>query len=155
MSIPLPPQTRYLSDWFVRYTKNRDLAFRKIADIKEEENKVTVQHKDGKKQEFVIEPFPAEFSKVAEAIKEEHKGIVVYNTQKNFDMLIGEWKRISTIKNLAIYFVNPFSKTEKRWIINPYTHSLVSDASNLKQGLSSMFVMVDAITQDEVAELTK
>jgi hypothetical protein len=155
MSIPLPPQTRYLEDWFVRYTKNRDLTFRKITEIKEDDNKVIVNHKDGKKQEFIIEPFPAEFSKTAETIKEEHKGIVVYNTQKNFDMLTSEWKKLSAIKNLAIYFVNPFSKTEKRWIINPYTHSLVSDASSLKQGLSAMFVMVDAITQDEVAELTK
>jgi hypothetical protein len=33
----------YLSEWFVRYMKNRDLAFRKIATITPEQDKVIIK----------------------------------------------------------------------------------------------------------------
>lgn len=151
----LPKATAYLVEWFVRYTKNRDLLFRKISEIKEEGENVLVKQKDGKTLLYHVQPFPDDFGKLAESIQEEQKGIVVYNSKENFDSMMKEWKRLSGIKGLTIYFVNPFSKLEKRWIISPNIHSKISDAQSLKEGLNSMYLMVDPISKEEVEELTK
>ena len=128
----LPPPTRYLADWFVRYTKNRDLMFRKISEIKEEGNKIVVEEKTGKKTVYYAEPFPEDFAKLTEGIKDEHKGLLVYNTQDNFESMIKDWKKLAAVQNLVIYFVNPFSKIEKKWIINPHIHSKISEAAALE-----------------------
>ncbi len=151
----IPQATKYLADWFARYTKNRDLLFKKIVNIREEENKVIVENKDGKTTYYYVEPFPQDIVKLAEEIKEENKGIVLYNSKSNFDIMIKAWTKLVTIKNLSIYFVNPFSKQEKRWVINPHVHHKISDSESLELGLNSMFIMVDAITEKEVEELTK
>ena len=153
MSLPAP--TKYLADWFVRYTKNRDLHFKKIASIKEEGNRIIVEQKDGKKILYYVEPFPEDFGKLAESIKEEEKGIIVYNSKENFDNMLKAWKKLAAMPGLTIYLVNPFSKLEKRWIISPHIHAKISDAASLKQGLNSMYIMVDPISAEELKELTK
>jgi hypothetical protein len=155
MDIPLPSPTKYLLDWFVRYMKNRDIAFRRIANISEEGNKVFIEQKDGKKTYYIVEPFPEDYTKALETVKEDSKGLVVYNSSRNFELLLSGWKKIAEIKSLTIYFVNPFSKTDKRWIITPHTHNLISDSASLKLGLKAMYDMVEPITPEEVAELTK
>jgi hypothetical protein len=147
--------TKYLLDWFVRYTKNRDIVFRKISDVKEEGNKAIVEQKDGRKIHYHAVPFPEDIEKTAASLTEEHKGLVVYNTKENFDNLAKAWKKLAEIKNLTIYFVNPFSKLDKKWIINPQVHNSISDAASLKQGLVSMFMMVDPTTKEDVERLTK
>ncbi|MBN1544572.1 hypothetical protein JW898_03870 [Candidatus Woesearchaeota archaeon] len=151
----LPKTTAYLVEWFVRYTKNRDLLFRKISEIKEEDDKVLVKQKDGKTLLYYIQPFPCEFAKLAESIQQDQKGLVVYNSRENFENMMKEWKSLTEIRGLTIYFVNPFSKLEKRWIISPNIHSKISDAQSLKEGLNSMYLMVDPISKEEVEELTK
>ena len=65
------------------------------------------------------------------------------------------WNKLILIRNLSLYFVNPFSKQEKRWVINPHLHHKISDAESLELGLNSLFIMVDPITEKEVEELTK
>jgi len=151
----ITPAVKYLADWFSRYTKNRDLLFRKISNITEEDNKVIVEQKDGKKTYYYIEPFPEDLAGLASSIKEEHKGIVLYNSKDNFDSLLKSWNKLITVKNLSIYFVNPFSKQEKRWVISPAVHHMISDAESLELGLNSMYILVDPITKKEVEELTK
>jgi hypothetical protein len=150
----LPKQTKYLAEWFVRYTKNRDLLFRKIADIKEEGDKIIITQKDGNVTHYYVEPFPDDFEKLA-GMPEANKGIVVYNSKDNFDSMMKSWKKLSETKNLTIYFVNPFSKLEKRWIVNPNIHSKISDKQSLETGLNSMYIMVDPITRQEAEQLTK
>jgi hypothetical protein len=150
----LPKPTTYLAEWFVRYTKNRDLLFKKISDIKEEGNKIIITQKDGTVTHYYVEPFPEDMEKLA-AMPESQKGIVLYNSKDNFDRLIKSWKKLSETKGLTIYFVNPFSKLDKRWIINPYVHSQISDKQSLETGLSSMYILVDPITKQEVEQLTK
>ena len=151
----LPAHTKYIADWFVRYVNNRDLAFRKIAEIKEEENKIIIKHKDGQTVFYYVEPFPEDFEKLADSIKEEHCGMVVYNSKENFDKMVSAWKKLSAMPGLTIYFINPFSKLDKRWIIRPYVHTKISDSESLEQGLNSMYVMVDPISQKEIEQLTK
>lgn len=151
----LPRPTKYLAEWFVRYMKNRDLLFKKISSIKEEDGKIVVEQKDGKKVNYYIAPFPEDFGSLAEGMKEEHKGIIVYNSKENFDNMMKAWKILSGIPDLTIYFVNPFSKIEKKWIVRPHIHNKISDAASLKQGLNSMYIMVEPITKAEIEELTK
>lgn len=152
MSLPAP--TKYLAEWFVRYTKNRDLTFRKISSIKEEGNSVFVEQKDGKRIHNIVEPFPEDFGKLADSIKEENKGIVVYNTLDNFENMVKAWKKLAEMSGLTIYFVNPFSKLEKKWILRPHIHARISDAESLEQGLNSMYIMVEPISREEAEKLT-
>jgi hypothetical protein len=151
----LTKPAKYLLEWFVRYTKNRDLVFRKIKDIKEQDNKAIVEQKDGRKITYYIEPFPADIEKLAAGMKEKETGIVMYNTPGNFDKAYKAWKKLAAVQGLTLYFVNPFSKIEKRWIVNPYIHGKISEAEALKEGLHSMYVLVEPISEAEIAELTK
>jgi hypothetical protein len=151
----LPHPTKYLLDWFVRYTKNRDLVFRKISEIKEEGNKAIVKQKDGKEVHHYVEPFLEDAAELVKGIKEEHTGLVVYNTRENFEAVVNAWKELSGVRGLTVYFVNPFSKLEKRWIVNPHVHSKISEAEALEEGLNSMYVMVEPITKEDIKTLTK
>jgi hypothetical protein len=150
----LPGPTDYLAEWFERFITNRDLVFKKLSSVKREGNKVIVEQKDGKKIHYHIEPFVHDFVKATLYPEEEHKGLVIYNTPENFAKLIEAWTDIEQVQNLTIFFVNPFSKLDKRWAINPRTHSLITDKESLEPGLRSMYAMVDGITQKEIEKLT-
>jgi hypothetical protein len=154
-NMALPQPTKYLADWFVRYTKNRDVIFKKISSVREEGNKIVVEQKDGITVHYHVEPFPEDFEKITKEMEGENKGLIVYNSDDNFDNMIKAWKTLVELKNLTIYFVNPFSKLEKRWILKPYIHNRISDASSLKEGLNSMYIMVTPISKQEVEELTR
>ncbi|MBI4739310.1 hypothetical protein HY772_07230 [Candidatus Woesearchaeota archaeon] len=140
----------YLAEWLERYLKNRDLAFRKINAIKMEGNFVKVESKD-KNTTYIIVPFVEDFeSALSPVLSEPHKGIAVFNTAKNLAALLRAWNKLSSIDNLIIYFVNPFSNQDKKWIINPKTHHLISDEENLKEGINAMFLTVDETSEEEV-----
>jgi len=153
MSLPAP--TKYLLEWFVRYIKNRDLIFRRISDIIEEGNKLIVKQKDGKTLHYYIEPFPDDFGNFSASATEEHCGIVVYNSAENFEKLTSAWSKLSSMPGLTLYFVNPFSKLDKRWVLRPHIHARISDAESLKQGLRSMYETVEPISKKEIEQLTK
>ncbi len=146
---------KYLTDWFIRYTRNRDLVFRKISEIKEDGNTVSVLQKDGRATDYCAAPFPEDMVKIAEGIGGGTKGLLVYNTRENFDLMMKSWAALSKIKGLTIYFINPSSKIDKRWAISPYNHSLISDAESLEQGLNSMYLMVEPTTRGQIEELTR
>jgi hypothetical protein len=57
------------------------------------------------------------------------------------------WSKLITIPKLSVYFVNPFSETDKRWIIFPYTHHQISEQESLSNGLRSLFESVDPIDE--------
>ena len=51
--------------------------------------------------------------------------------------------KLSSLPMLSIYFVNPNSSTEKKWIIYPFTHSKITEHSALKLGLMTLFESVE------------
>lgn len=122
-----------LSDWLVLYLRNRDIMFKKIVSIEEKSNKVVVKYKD-KEACFVIQEMLGIPSSDC---------IVCLNTKENLEFLIKNWEKFSSNKQLCIYFVNPFSKSEKRWILYPATHATIAEAESLKLGLYTMFETVD------------
>ena len=87
--------------------------------------------------------------------EKEAYGLVVLNTNNNFQMLIDNWKELIRFNFLTLYFVNPFSKLDKKWVINPHVHSKICDDNSLKTGLKSMFDMVTPLTDGEIEQKFK
>jgi len=85
--------------------------------------------------------------------EKKHFGLIVFNTKENFDIIIENWDKLIKFNFLTIYFVNPFSSLDKKWIINPSVHHKICDESSLKLGLKSMFESVDVITEKEIDKL--
>lgn len=144
----------YLKEWFKRFIENRDIYFKKIKEIISEEEGLKVVRSD-KTTVYAIVPFSTSFLKDLERVSEKNKGIIVYNTAENFKILIKEWPKLVKNESLMIYFVNPFSKLDKKWVINPRTHALISDDASLKEGLNALYISVDATTQKEVELILK
>ncbi|MCX8146893.1 MAG: hypothetical protein N3D84_00285 [Candidatus Woesearchaeota archaeon] len=82
--------------------------------------------------------------------------LVVYNTKENIDFLINNWELFSKFNNnFSIFFVNPFSKTEKRWAIYPMTHDIIAERKNLRQSINVLASNVEIITKEEIERIIK
>lgn len=142
--------SQFLQDWVLNFIKNRDIITRTIEDIKTEDEKITVQHTN-KIQEFNILPFIKKLPKIT--VTDEFICLVTYNTKENFDSIINNWNELIKNPKLSVYFVNPMSKLEKKWIIFPHTHNSISDKASLKPGLLSLFNTVDVLTEEEIKKI--
>ena len=137
----------FLQDLAETYTKNRDLIVKKILSIEKNDKGFLVKYKD-KEVNFFIIPLLKGLDFLNALKSEDYITTVVLNTTENLDFLIKNWNSLCNYKNLSLCFVNPFSTTEKKWIIHPYIHSRICDESSLKQGLRSMFETVELVTND-------
>ena len=115
------------------------------------DNELHVKHKN-KEHIFLIEPFLEKddwFEK--EKKYEGHTSLVCYNTEDNFKYVFAHWNKLVGLGgHFSVYFINPFSKEEKRWIVYPQTHEAISEGENTEMGLKSLSGRVDRITQKEV-----
>jgi hypothetical protein len=155
--IVIEKATSFLIEWTVRYLKNKDAFFKKIQDLKTEGNRIFVKTTD-KDQTYIIEPFidTANIDALLGQMKEDYCALVIYNTKQNLDIIIKEWKKLANFKKqFSIYFVNPFSKSDRQWIIFPYTHDMIAEGKGIKEGLMALASNVDPITKDEIAKLTE
>ena len=135
---------KHILDWFETYLKNRDIMLKKIVKIEKSENRLKVTFRD-KVQNFLVFP---EISKLPQLPK-KNPSLVLLNSEANLRFLVNNWPKLIDIKQISIYFVNPFSETDKKWVIFPHTHHQVSDSKSLELGLRSMFGQVEAITIEE------
>ena len=109
----------YLSDWVIDCIKNRDIFIKNIIDIKKEIEgfDFIVNFKD-KKQYFIVKPFIDDINGVISRFgKDGYFSLIVFNTKENLNTIINNWDRLIKFKNLSIYFVNPLSGLDKKWII--------------------------------------
>ncbi|MBI4150488.1 hypothetical protein HY488_03720 [Candidatus Woesearchaeota archaeon] len=146
----------YLKEWIHRYLVNKDLIQRKIDTIDDSgEDTLLTNLRDGKKHLYIIVPFLEDSDAALARLKDyELCSLIVYNTRQNLDIVIKNWDKLVKFKrHFSIYFVNPFSKLDKRWIIFPTTHQLVTDKTGLKPGLEALFITVDPITKEEVERI--
>jgi len=129
-----------LKDWLITYIKNKDLFYKKISLIKEEESRIITEMKDNTTTYYFISPDLNTFdtNKLSET-KDSRTIIVVLNTKSNVDALVKMWSQIINYKLLSIMFVNPNSNIENKWFVNPYHHHQVSEG-NLKNSLMSIFI---------------
>jgi len=148
----------HLKRWIIDYLNNRDLIFRKISSIDEapKDCSIEVKYKDDKLSKIFILPILEDSTNVIQGLKED-EGLIFacLNTKENLAFLRKNWKQLSIFKKLSIYFINPFSKQDKKWIIHPYTHSKICEDAALKQGLEAMYQTVDECTISEIESILK
>lgn len=142
-----------------RFVRNKDLIVRKIAELSKTEEMLIAKLRDGNEHAYLIEPFLdgiAIKDILAKLKGHEYCSLVVYNTRENFDVVVKEWDALSDVKrHFSIHFVNPFSKTEKKWAVYPATHNIITEKSHLKNSLQALFANVDATTKEEIEKIIK
>lgn len=142
----------YLKEWAINYFKHRDIIPQAIEKIEPSDNKVLIKYKD---RTEVILPLGnlADFNVSQKS--DEFISLIVFNTSKNFDTLLRNWADFLEFKNLKLFFINPFSEAEHKWIIAPAVHARISDESSLKKGLQSIFETVPTLSEEELEENIK
>ncbi len=148
-------ETTFLKNWAVRYIKNKDILLKKIVSVDEQDDEFTVKRKE-QEQRFFVKPYLSEIDAILKEIKQhaENKALICFHTKGNFDILIKRWKDFVEIgRKFTIYFVNPFSKTERVLNLSPYTHQMIADDATLVQGLKTMAENVEFTTEDEIKKI--
>ncbi len=141
-----------LKEWMLQFLKSRDAFFRKIAGMADEEGGIQVNYKDGKQQRVLIMPDLSHASASLSGSKEDqHLIIATLSNRKNKDVLAAQWKSLVEYPFLTLYFINPYSTSEKKWVLMPHVHHKVCDDSHLMQGFLSLSEMVEDITEEQIA----
>jgi len=146
--------SRHLTEWIVDFIKNRDLIYRKVESIEIGKDGFDAYVKFKDKEQYIL-CYPT-LDNVAEMLarinSEGHFAIVTLNTEENFNSLVKNWGEFSRYKKLSIYFVNPFSKLDKKWIIFPHTHNNICEQEALSKGIRTMFEMVEPLSEADIKE---
>ncbi len=142
---------QYLTEWLERYLRNKDVFFRRILSMNTKHGLIGVKYKD-EEQDYFVEPI----MKKIDALKDKAFTLVVLNSKENLDFLIKNWDYFVKLgRNFSVFFVNPFSKTEKFWTIYPNVHDFVTERPVLSLGLKTMFEQVDSITKQEFEKVIR
>jgi hypothetical protein len=128
-----------LGRWLVDFVRFRDSFTKSITGIEEKGTEVIVKRKTGEDR-YLVSP---DLSDALSGLRESPVSVVTLNTRFNLRQLLQNWHSLSKFPNLTIYFVNPDSGTEKKWIIRPHLHDKVADDDALGPGLESMFSTVE------------
>jgi len=146
-----------LVEWTINYLKNKDLYLKEIELIEENKKGFDIYIKfKGKEQFFIVKPVIKDVDNVLSKFdSERYFGLVVLNTIENFEVLVKEWDKFVEFKHLCIYFVNPFSKLDRKWIIYPYTYNNICEKDALEKGLRAMFEMVEPLTEGLIKDTFK
>lgn len=132
-----------LKQWIIQYLKYRDSMEQRIRQIKDAELGIEVLYDDGQTKFMIVDQLTDEcISHMA-----NYQNICTLNSQKNLDFILNKWKELAGNRELTIYFVN-LSLGEK-WILKPYTHSLIADEQGLAQGLRTMFEAANGKISDD------
>lgn len=141
--------TDFLVDWVILYIKNRDIILKNLEFIEKLNSEIKVKYKD-KEQVFIIRPFITDLNLIIDRLKEAphaYISLATFNSEDNFKKILEKWNFIKGFKFFSILFVNPFSQTDKKWIVYPYTHQRICDEDSLELGLRTMFESVEPITE--------
>ncbi len=138
-----------LAEWIIQYLQHRDILLQSIQEVKREGDTIKVIYKDKKLTLFllpVIDSVHTVVEKLDGVSGEEIPAIVVLNIKSNIDSVIKNWQRLVGYKKLTMYFVNPEAKeTDRKWILQPYTHNQICDEESLELGLRSLFQSVEEV----------
>ena len=147
--------TQYIVSWFIRYIKNKDIMFKKIKNINIKDNNITITNNDNSEIKNIVCATSKDYNTVlCHIIKQNSNiGLIMLNNKTNLNNILNSWNDLTKIKHLTIYFINPFSTLEKKWVINPRTHSLFCDSNVLELGLKTLFESVDEISESEFLKI--
>lgn len=141
----------FLADWTINFIKNKDIITKKIEQIENGKDgfDLYVKYKD-REQYFIIAQNIIDINLIIQRINNEfYFSIVTLNSKENLETILKSWSKLINFKFLSIIFVNPFSEIDKKWIVFPHTHNKICDESSLKNGLKSMFAMVEPINEEQ------
>jgi hypothetical protein len=133
----------YLLNWTETYFRSRDAFHRNINSMKKEEKNIVIEFKDKKERIYAA----ASLDEIKSEDITQNISIVTLNNRKNVEFLNENWSKYKDF-SIKIYFINPFSTTDIKWIINPHIHSKICDESSLKAGLIAMFETVEPLTKE-------
>lgn len=147
----------FLVEWTINFLKNKDILAKKIEKIEngKDDFDLYVKYKD-REHYLIVEPQLKDFNSIMQKINNNsYFSIVTLNSKENFDVVVKNWNALVGFKFLNIIFVNPFSESDKKWIIFPHTHHKICDEQSLDTGLKSMFGMVEPIEEEQlIAKIT-
>ena len=138
-----------LIEWITLFLRNKDMIKQQILHIEEKGHIVHITYKGEKKQDSFCYDTLHDLNEVFSAAKKSDTeptysvNVVCYNTAANLQMLIDHWQQFATHQRLMVYFVNPTSHTDIKWILNPWLHNRIGDQKSLVAGLKSMASMVE------------
>ncbi|MEM3127306.1 MAG: hypothetical protein QW331_04550 [Candidatus Woesearchaeota archaeon] len=146
----------FLVDWIETYFKNRDIIAKQIEKIERKEGKIDlfIYHKTGKIKIIIVKEILGSLKSTIDDFGNEEPNtehvLVILNNKDNIKKIVENWDLLHPRKNLAVYFVNPISKTDTKWIIYPHTHHRITEKTVLESGLESIAVNVEEITLQEL-----
>ena len=144
----------YLLTWAKHLFKSRDAMLKKIKEIKEHKDMLIIEYKDMSKTAVFGCPQLASF-KGLDLSDDIKYAIITFNTEDNFNALISGWAALSSHPKLTIYFINPKSAHDKRWVIHPCVHARIADPESLNSGLRTMFDAVESLDASQTKTLIK
>jgi len=148
----MPNIKKFLAKWIVDYYKNKDIMLGDIVSIDENKDGFdAIINEQDKKILCIALDQPEKFN--FNLNKEGFYVIVMLNRKESLDFLLNNWEKLVEFPNFKIFFINPFSDTDKKWIISPYIHNKVCDEKALKTGLRSMFETVEPIIDRNLKNL--
>jgi len=158
----------FVVDWSIRFLENKDAIKGEIDNIEKNTRKPTdgsepvsgttsggkdgfdfiINYKD--KTKYFIVSLTLDNSIFSKLKNDGYNGIFTLNNSTNIRFIVSNWKQLVEFKFLNIYFINPFSDSDKVWVICPYIHDKVCDKTSLEAGLESMSETVNPIGSEEL-----
>ena len=146
---------KFLLNWILRDIKQKDVFFKRIQNIEEDEHSALITYKDKKVNVIPLVDLDDEgLAKVYfQAESNEHITIATFNKKENIQSMIKSWDDLCNIRFLCIYFINPFSNPDNKWIIFPHTHAKVTEKKALRTGLASLGQSVAPFTEHDLRRI--
>ena len=136
-----------LKQWTIEYVKSRDVLNDQVSNIvSADDNLVHVKY-DDRSRTFVLCPDQAQLDSLDLS---KNVTLILLNNLGSLDFVLHNWSKLKKSITVNILFVNPRSKLEQRWALNPYTHAKIADVTSLKRGIITMSENVDYITMEEL-----
>ena len=130
-----------LHDWIIEYIKHRDLIKKEILNLEEKNNLITVKYKTKTHLYIIITDLKEQ--EIAKHLKQcngaVNLSLIFPNTVKIVEAVIKVWDKLIEYQHLSLFFVNPRSVNDKKWIIFPQTHHRISYPASLKIGLMALY----------------
>ncbi|MCH8003502.1 MAG: hypothetical protein IH934_02630 [Nanoarchaeota archaeon] len=140
----------FIVDWSIRFLENKDSVKGEIVNIEKykEGFDFIINYKD--KTKYFIVSLTLEGDIINRIKNDSYYGIFTLNNSTNIRFIVSNWKQLVEFRFLNIYFVNPFSDSDKVWVICPYIHDKICDRTSLESGLKSMAEMVNPLGLEEL-----
>lgn len=140
---------KFLLDWAENFFVSKDAFVKKITSIEHNDGLLIIYYKD-KTERIKVATHLDTLTDI-----EKVSLVITLNNRRNMDYLVKEWSRLAQLPELRIYFINPFSSTEKKWVINPSVHQKICEPDSLKIGVISLFESVEPLTEEMLHTLLK